>query len=288
MSVVGTTSLSHPAASALTLRAAASPAAPQSPDSVALGESSSQGLGSVLGRGAALVGGGAAGLVAGNLAATATQTVGGLATQFVLASLPPLQVAPALAQLLNTGLALGFGGGALAAAGTGLATGAAIAYFAAKGEQKVDDAMWTADVEKRGLGSGLVRDWRDSGAELGHRVRSVHNAESLRSAVSSGYEAGSTLGGHVGAKAGKVQGALMGAAVGTVASLPLVAAVNSLVALPLPAMAVVALPVALVGFGLGGKLGESVGQVVGGVAGGIVGGAGGAAYHGVHSLVGRD
>ena len=129
-------------------------------------------------------------------------------------------------------------------------------------------------------------------AGMVHGARSVDSSRprelTLGQAAVQGFEAGATLGGHIGMAAGKVQGALLGAAVGTVASLPLVAAVNGLVALPLPAMAVVALPVALVGLGLGATLGEATGQVVGAAAGGAVGAAGGTVYHAAQNLLRKD
>ena len=288
MSLVGSVNTTPVAASAL--RATPSPAgtpAPAPQDSVSL-DAGTRSLGSVVGRGAAVLGGAAAGLGTGLVAGSATQTVGGLATQLVLSAMPPLQVAPALSNLLNQGLTLGIGGGSLLALGAGVAAGAGIAWYAARGEEKVDDAMKATGVGPQGMAARFTAGLKESGAEVGSRIAAVQRAETFGQAATQGYEAGATLGGHIGMTAGKVQGALMGAAVGTVASLPLVAAVNGLVALPLPAMAVVALPVALVGMGLGATLGEAVGQVTGSVAGGALGAAGGAVYHAGHRLVGQD
>ncbi|MBI3925789.1 MAG: hypothetical protein HY319_09630 [Armatimonadetes bacterium] len=231
---------------------------------------------SYIGRGAGAVAGGAAGFVGAGLGAAGAAQAGGLMTQLTLASLPKgLQVSQELSELLSLGMSAGSTYGALAGMAAGLAVGAGIAYFAAAGAEKVDDALKAVGPEKQSAFKNFLSGLEEGGAELRSHLADVHGAQSFGEALKSGASAGASFGGAVGAAGGKYQGMLFGAALGAVAALPVMAGIHPLAALP----------VAIIGGALGMKVGEPVGHVVGSVVGGAVGAVGGLGYHGVHSLV---
>lgn len=241
-------------------------------------------VGSAVGRGAAAVGGAALGLAGAQAAGVATNLTGALMTQMTLACLPKIHLGAEQANLVNNIFGLSLGLSSLAAAGAGVAAGAVVAYQAAAGATKQDDALRVSEFQgenaKRSALSTYMGQLQDYGAELRTGLGGVKSAESFGAAAKAGFDAGSALGSPIGAAAGKIQGYGWGFSLGTLASLPIAAALPP--ALTVPVM----IGGALLGAGLGSKAGEPLGAFTGSVVGGAAGAVLGAGYHGIASLKG--
>ena len=236
-------------------------------------------VGSAFSRGASAVGGAALGLAGATAANVGIQATGALMTQFTLGCMPRLHLGAETANLVNNVFGLSLGISSIAAAGAGVLAGAVVAYHAAAGAEKKDDALRVGEYQgenaKRGKASAYLAELKDYGAELRSGLGGVKSAESFGGAAKAGFDAGSAIGAPVGAAAGKIQGFGWGIALGTLASLPIAAA------LPPALSAPIMIGGALLGSGLGSKAGEPLGAVVGGLAGGAAGAVLATGYHAV-------
>lgn len=245
----------------------------------AASEPQDRNVGSAVTRGAAALGGAAVGFAGAQAASAGTNLAGGLMTELTLGFMPKLQLGEGTVNLVNNVFGLSLGLSSLVAAGAGVAAGAVVAYHAASGAEKKDDALRVSEFQgenaKRGKVSRYMSQLQEYGAELRSGLSGVKSAEGFGAAARSGFEAGSALGAPVGAAAGKIQGLGWGIALGTLASLPIAAA------LPPALSAPIMIGGALLGSGLGSKAGEPIGAFMGSVAGGTVGALAGAGYHAV-------
>jgi hypothetical protein len=257
----------------------------QAPAAAEKREEDSASVGSAIGRGAAALGGAAVGYAGAQVAGAGTQLTGALMTQLTLGMLPKMQLAEGTVNLVNNVFGLSVGLSSLVAAGAGVAAGAVVAYHAAAGAEKKDDALRVSEYQgenaKRSKTSAYFAELKDFGAELRSSLGSLKSAESFGSAAKSGFDAGSALGAPIGGAAGKIQGFGWGIALGTLASLPIAAALPPQVSAP------IMIGGALLGAGLGSKAGEPIGAFCGSIAGGAVGAIGGLGYHGVSKLTGH-
>lgn len=236
-------------------------------------------VGSAVARGAAALGGAAVGFAGAQAASVGTSLAGSLMTEFTLGCLPKMQLGEGTADLVNNVFGLSVGVSSLVAAGAGIAAGAVVAYHAAAGAEKKDDALRVSEYQganaKRSKASLYLSQLQDYGAELRSSLGEVKGAQSFGSAAKAGFSAGAAIGAPVGGAAGKIQGLGWGIALGTLASLPIAAA------LPPALSAPIMIGGALLGSGFGSKAGEPIGAFVGGLAGGAVGALAGTGYHAV-------